>query len=283
MATRRWMTPASSSLLDAAPAGRGRQPHLLADVGHRPRAVLLQDLQNLDVHLVEHGQPPGSDAGEALGQLEVFSTCRREWLGIAVLLLRQASVSIAIFSWVAISSAHPFRHEPPRAPGNEQDRSHYAALCRDGRAAARRLRASCRARLQVDPVQPAGRRVAGPPDQPAGGATCGATPASASATSPPPRPRRSPIAWSGDGESADASSRARCWRTAPRACARRSRGPRRQRAASPSMPCCRSSLPPASTSSRSATSSRNSTIPPIRPHPAGARRQRRRLTLRVRQ
>jgi hypothetical protein len=43
-------------LLDAAPAGCGREPDLLADIGHGERAVLLQDLENLDVHLIEHGQ-----------------------------------------------------------------------------------------------------------------------------------------------------------------------------------------------------------------------------------
>jgi hypothetical protein len=42
-------------LLDAPPARRGRQSDLLADVCHRSCAVVLQDAQDLDVHLVEHG------------------------------------------------------------------------------------------------------------------------------------------------------------------------------------------------------------------------------------
>jgi hypothetical protein len=42
-------------LLDAAPARGGGKPDLLADFGHRERAVPLEDVEDLTVHSVEHG------------------------------------------------------------------------------------------------------------------------------------------------------------------------------------------------------------------------------------
>ncbi len=42
-------------LLHAAPAGRRRKADFLADVSDRPGAILLQNAEDLDIHVIEHG------------------------------------------------------------------------------------------------------------------------------------------------------------------------------------------------------------------------------------
>jgi hypothetical protein len=51
------MTPLFE-LLDPPPAGRGGESYLLADVGDGAGAILLQDPEDLDIHLIEHLRCP---------------------------------------------------------------------------------------------------------------------------------------------------------------------------------------------------------------------------------
>jgi hypothetical protein len=44
-------------LLDPAPARRGGEPDLLADLGHRQSAILLQDVEDFSIHTIKHGRP----------------------------------------------------------------------------------------------------------------------------------------------------------------------------------------------------------------------------------
>ena len=101
-------------------------------------------------------------------------------------------MAIAIFSWFAISCLIRVRPEGlPAAAMNKLTHitPHFAVT---GALQPADFAADRRGRLQVGPVEPAGRGVGGPSHQPAGGGARSSRAGSAFATSRPPRPTSSP-------------------------------------------------------------------------------------------